>query len=392
MHGYVRIMGVRSLLAVLVAFSALSCLGCEATMNGASSDDPSSPTNSGPTTVARNRQTLADRQQDAMAAMESKARIRRTGTMRGHFKQTDTILVVGMEPECQNLFSNKITVCKDPAFGVPVYIQVMAQNRLHPGHGAEGALVPVQIGVTDERGLLRVDLDQVLAPNVAILPTTARLSCAPMGPGFVEYGANGAPPNVCQKLSNEADLPAIDLRPVNSNRDDRAWAQSNSDACSTPTTVDSCARVQWYIATFKGAGNHSDEANTVMQQATPALTRLLDEKQWSSTDPTACASFSGNDPDGSNQVCQPVADYLKAYPNGAHADQARQALAQGKKIHDQLVARAAAAERQEQAAEASRQRAADAKRREQCMGVCRIQCSGKLHFDECFAGCPALCQ
>jgi hypothetical protein len=314
---------------------------------------------------------------------------RRTGKVKALVKQDGRALTVRFAPECLTFDSAAVAeprpcVRRGIARGYKVIMEVPGTN---------GQPVSLPIGLTNDVGLFKVDdLDTVIPSAAVVLPPTATIGC--WFPEGTEMSLEFLGPTIgapCT-VSNSSELHPIDLTTVTSVRDDRLWAQSNVGGCRSPTALDSCAGVQRYLATFKGVGNHSEDAAAILKQATPALMGLADEKRWSSIDLEACRSYSGADPEGVNQTCAPVSDYLKAFPNGAHADMARSALDQGKKIHDQLVVRTAAAERQEQAAEAVRQRAGEAKRRQQCMGACRIQCSGKLHFDECFAGCPALCQ
>jgi hypothetical protein len=304
-------------------------------------------------------------------------RERRTGDVKAWVKQDGTALLVKVSPECA---VGKDNVGPCASSGAAKDIPVVLIFNLPDGRSQ-----PIQIGATNESGLLKVDLDAVFSPGVVVFPPTASVGCGPFA-SSLPYGG----PVGCD-ISNFSELLQIDMTPLASIRDDRLWVQSNADACRTPTAADSCAGIRKYLAIFKGVGRHSDDAANIMKQAMPTLTSMADEKRWSGVDLEACRSYSGTDPEGVNQTCTPVNDYLKTFPNGAHADLARDALAKGQRIHDQLVARAAAAERQEQAAELARQRADAARRRAQCPAVCRMQCSSKLHFDECFAGCLQLC-
>lgn len=305
----------------------------------------------------------------------------RTGIVKAWVKQDGTTLTVKVLPECV-VGQDNVGPCA--ASGAAKDIPVVLIFNLPDGRSQ-----PIQIGATNESGFLKVNLDTSFSPGVVVFPSTAHVGCWPFSSAMSTLLPGGA---VGCNISNSSELPQVDMTPLASVRDERLWAQSTVDACRSPTTVDSCAGVKRYLATFKGVGNHSDDANDILKAATPTLTSMADEQRWSGVDIEPCRSYSGTDPEGINQSCTPVNDYLKAFPNGAHADVAREALAKGQRIHDQLVARVAAAERQEQAAELARQRAEAAKRRAQCPAVCRMQCSSRLHFDECFAGCLQLCQ
>ncbi len=241
---------------------------------------------------------------DAQSSAEH-PRSRRRGTVRAHARQEGTSLLVGLEAECEPQ-AGKVVEC-GPATGVPVFLDGTTPS-LHA--------VSFRLGITDSRGLVRVDLDKAIDPKAPVLPPTATLACAP----------SDTPP-ACV-ITNLSDIPAIDLKTIAAARDDRAW-DASVGTCRAPTTNDACDSVKSYLMTFGTTGRHSGDAVAILGN----MEKMHDEKAWAAIAPEVdrCRSVMCS-PRGTacvvdTDACSNVQAYLRALPNGVHAAEGREILA-----------------------------------------------------------------
>lgn len=180
----------------------------------------------------------------------------------------------------------------------------------------------------------------------------------------------------------------VDLSTVFERRENAAWTALPLAECRNPTTSTSCDSVQRFLDTYPN-GPHSAEGAALLKEMSPALSSLGDKESWLSSQSEDCRGGTFETPEEGEQSCRPYREYLKAYPGGAHAGEARKILEAAEKRLSQLRREREAAEKKalaEQRAEEARQEA-EAKKR--CIGRCKVGCSSwrVANQSACFTGC-----
>jgi len=190
------------------------------------------------------------------------------------------------------------------------------------------------------------------------------------------------------------------------------WALIRGNCGPAPPSIDACDGLRAWLARATNPNTRYTvawdglvttpspervvQAQSTLAQAEPALAKLREDRDWSLLNLTPCSQARGPTADDIRKACALMRTFLAAYPNTTHGDEIHAVL-------DPADQRAATLDAMEQAAakrradEEARQKKADEKaasekRRVQCMSVCRMRCANSLRFDECFAGCPGLCQ
>ncbi len=147
--------------------------------------------------------------------------------------------------------------------------------------------------------------------------------------------------------------------------DRTAWGEANVDACRAPEKSTDCDGIDAYLAAFP-QGEHVDEAKQILESVMPTLGPMRDEAAWKAADAPRCRSPK------SSGDCDGVQAYVKEYPQGRHADEARRLL----RLKRAVLARLAALEEQ-------RRRIAALRAKQQCVQ----DCARKLR--QCQRACPA---
>jgi hypothetical protein len=120
----------------------------------------------------------------------------------------------------------------------------------------------------------------------------------------------------------EVDFRAVvAARTSQRSKDDEAWANAATAACSEPHSALACVGVEEYLKSFP-EGTHAAEARTLLDGAKE---RLRDEKQWSHPEIETCRKSPTKD------NCLFVEVYLEKFPKGAHADEANELMSRVKK-------------------------------------------------------------
>jgi hypothetical protein len=101
--------------------------------------------------------------------------------------------------------------------------------------------------------------------------------------------------------------------------DDDDWNASDAPACRLAKMITSCDGVVGYVKK-RNEGKHIGEANEALEEGTPRIALLIDDKDWKEASIERCQrpSTSGD--------CNGVQDYLKKHPEGAHVARARSIL------------------------------------------------------------------
>ncbi len=213
------------------------------------------------------------------------------------------------------------------------------------------------IGTTDAMGSLKVDLEP-------IVPLDLRWTDS-------KYAVIVGTEKVAQ----------LDLTPLVTIREARAWSALDRSKCAKPATSNACSSIVEYLDQYSG-GPHAAEAQSLLDAQGPTLRKLRDDEVWSKINPAACESTKAESPEQIDSYCKPLKLYLTGFQDGQHATEAKQILEKAKKRREALAADILRKEKAAQAKEA-----ADA--RKICIAECRVGCSGWRFSDHaaCFSGC-----
>jgi hypothetical protein len=183
---------------------------------------------------------------------------------------------------------------------------------------------------------------------------------------------------------------SVDLPAVLVAREAEVWKRLDVAACRQPTNSRACVPIEAFLKVYPD-GAHATEARKLLVDASPKIDVLVSEEWWARTRPDDCANTKATDLDRLEQDCLMVNNYIAQYPTAPHVAEAKKALAVGNATIAKLRAK-----KERDAAEAKRraeaeERAAAEKERQKCIGVCRMGCSSYSIRDpaSCLSGCIA---
>jgi len=215
-----------------------------------------------------------------------------------------------------------------------------ANGTVHVTLGEES----YEVGKTNARGLLDVDLDDVI--DAAVIPEAR---------GRIAILVDG----------NEAAQ--VSSAPLFKKRERRAWASLRQGACMEPVTATACDPFVEFLAQYPD-GAHAAKARAILEIGQPETRRLAEANAWAELDTAACATGSkSQDIVTVESACALVESFLRRFADGAHAGQASDALEKGK-------ARIARLQQQQRAVEAGNQQRANE------IAACRNACKGKCAY------------
>lgn len=163
----------------------------------------------------------------------------------------------------------------------------------------------------------------------------------------------------------------VDLRALAAQRETERWRSVNLQQCAEAFTLDGCSSVESYLREYP-EGTHADDARRALERAAPTLLKLRDQFAWHRIQPSmATCSRDSSEPVAIDVACGVVSGYVRELPKGEHVREAEAAIASGK-------ARAA-----------SLRATASKNEKEKCTSTCRTHCASASvsHFDDCFKGC-----
>jgi len=166
--------------------------------------------------------------------------------------------------------------------------------------GPEGRII--SLGRTDPRGLVSANLDEVV-PAAWAFSKDARLT--------VHLG--------------DRPLGEIALKELYAHREAAAWQLAESSACRTSLDVTACDAQADYVSRFPD-GAHAAEARQSIEDASARRRVAADDAAWAQLDTRACRTPAKQDPTIIEEACAPIERYLAEYPDGRHAETARDTL------------------------------------------------------------------
>ncbi len=233
----------------------------------------------------------------------------------------------------------------------------------------DGQSIP--LGKTDEAGLLRVDLDRVMAPD-AKLQRNAK----------------------AHVMRGDKEIDRVDLASLVKAREESAWSRIDRGACATPQASNACDPVELFIKGYPD-GAHATEARLLLEKARPALAVATEREVWSATNVDGCARPAGRDVVGAELLCQELQRYVESFPSGKHVAEAKAALAKGLPLIKQFQDAERRREREDELAQKRREQQEAEKEkaalRTQCNAKCNVMCSRRANPAMCLSGCIQLC-
>ena len=168
-----------------------------------------------------------------------------------------------------------------------------------------------EVGLTNERGVLYVDLDVAL--DAAIVPD---------------------PKAAISVLVKGTTVGEIDSMPLYNKREERAWRSLNPAACLEPSTVRGCEPFEEFLNRF-GDSSYAVQAIEVLEKGRAGILRIArqteEEEAWAKINPTLCTNGTAvQSVSEAEAACDVVERHLARFPGGVHAAQASEALRKGR--------------------------------------------------------------
>lgn len=138
------------------------------------------------------------------------------------------------------------------------------------------------------------------------------------------------------------------------------WKAANVDGCKKPTTKTACDGVNAYVKEYP-KGKYTADARAAIQEGETALTAMKEEDAWKAAVVDQCKKPT------KSYDCVDVEGYLKAYPTGKYAADAKAAMKSSEKAREGL-------KKQEDA----KKKAAN---REECIKECRRAYETYAYFE-----------
>jgi hypothetical protein len=233
------------------------------------------------------------------------------------------------------------------------FARVAVTGQLRDSQGrARNGVDAFQFGKTTDDGWLAIALDQAV-------PTHTRLR----------------PDDQIALFAEGLDVGTLSIKELYGTRRSEGWALADVEGCRQPTSATSCDKLSAFLDAFP-IGPHAEEAQGVLDASRPAINSFADEAAWQKAASESCRSAK---PTSAEEACQGVTDYLKIFPDGKHATEAKHAL-------DVAIEapRRAEAGRQKRAQEMAAEQAKRVQQTAACRQACTAGCKGNK---ECAQQC-----
>lgn len=118
------------------------------------------------------------------------------------------------------------------------------------------------------------------------------------------------------------------LKPLYDEREAVAWRLAESSGCATSVDVEACKAQEQYVARFPD-GPHALIARAAISAAVERQRIAREAEAWKELDLRACVKPSKREVAAIEEACAPLASYIRAFPDGAHASSVRDAIRDG---------------------------------------------------------------
>lgn len=231
---------------------------------------------------------------------------------------------------------------------------------------AMGSGAKYRLGFTGDDGRLEVDLASVLPDDFDW--TTRRLEV------LVETQAVGE----------------VDLAATFALREAAAWDTLPIASCKNPKESTSCDPVREFLKKYPD-GAHTAEAKALLEEMEPTLQDLYSRETWAGLSIAQCRDRAFETSTDGEVACIPVREFLNAYPDGAHSEEAGAILKEAEKRIARLRREEEEARKKADAAARAEEARRAAEARKQCIGTCKMGCSTwqVANEESCRTGCIA---
>jgi hypothetical protein len=107
------------------------------------------------------------------------------------------------------------------------------------------------------------------------------------------------------------------------------WRAADVESCRKPTASKACDGVRAYIQKYP-AGKYTADGRKAMQEGDAHMASVEEESVWAASVVEQCQKPT------KSYDCKPVENYLKRYPTGAHAADAKAAIKSSEKAREEL--------------------------------------------------------
>jgi hypothetical protein len=143
---------------------------------------------------------------------------------------------------------------------------------------------------------------------------------SPRMAGYARAKGAAAAPTTNDTAAPTATAPATASAPTNNPRDDAEWFRIDTVKCKIPARPEACNSVRYYLAHFPN-GAHAEEARDLLSAAQPALEKLQkDDVAWQKASVSECRSKRNA------EACAGVEAYEMQFPTGMHGEEAHRLL------------------------------------------------------------------
>lgn len=229
---------------------------------------------------------------------------------------------------------------------------------------AIGSGAKYRLGFTGDDGRLKVDLASVL-------------------PDDFDWSRRRLEVLVETQVVGEVDLAATFAR-----REAAAWDVLPIASCKNPEESTSCDPVREFMQTYPD-GAHTAEAKALLEEMEPTLQDLYSRETWAGLSIAQCRNRAFETSTDGEVACIPVREFLNAYPNGAHSEEAGAILKEAEKRIARLRREEEEARKKADAAARAEEARQEAEAKKRCIGRCKVGCSSWKVADRsaCFTGC-----
>jgi hypothetical protein len=112
--------------------------------------------------------------------------------------------------------------------------------------------------------------------------------------------------------------------------EDNLWKAADVESCRTAAASKACDGVRAYIAKYP-AGKYTADGRKAMQEGDAHMASVQEENVWAAAVVEQCRKPT------KSYDCKPVEDYLRKYPTGAHAAEAKSTLKSSEKTREDLA-------------------------------------------------------
>lgn len=129
-------------------------------------------------------------------------------------------------------------------------------------------------------------------------------------------------------MRDATELKKIDLGPVKAVHEASAWNLLDKEDCAAPKRAYACTPVEEFLKKFP-AGAHAAEARQLLDKARPTLKGIAERETWDEISRDACAKPTMDKLTEAEDACHALVTFADMYPESSHAAEARTTSAKG---------------------------------------------------------------